>query len=896
MSRRLDDAPESPTHGIQHDATHSAATHPFLQHVNPQLGQLLEQLRLDKRYVWGRGATLCDAEGRRYLDAVAAFGALPFGHNPDEIWDALESVRRRGEPNLVQPSLLDAAGELAQRLVDRAPAGLHRCVFANSGAEAVEAALKMCRLATGRTKVVAARRGFHGKTLGALAVTGNPEYREGCATDDANTLFVDFGDAAGLRSMLERHKGEVACVLLEPIQGEGGVHGADAAYWSSVRALCDQHGALLVADEIQTGLGRTGRFLACESWEAAPDVITLAKALGGGLAPIGAVLANDRAYNDAFAEKHSSTFAGNTLACRAGLATLDVLEKNGGRIIDEVRRNGAWLKRGLEKLQRSFPQLVTDVRGEGYLLGVEMQLERVRFPESLLAVASEQELLAPLVASYLLNVEGVRVAPTLNGKSTVRIEPPLNFTRADCVRLLAALHRTLLAFQTGDTGHVLGRIFGEPIRRSRPSRGATRLDIRPGAGERKFAFLLHPTEAASFADFDPSLRRLSPETLDAVIGRTGGLMEPFLMSTARVRSRTGESIVGDFIAIPRTAAQLLDLPKADAVHEVRKALHLAKQRGAQMVGLGAFTSVVTRGGRALADEGLPLTSGNSFTAVASADAIELALRMRGDSLDNGLHLSVIGATGSIGRALAMLLAGRVGRISLIGNPRGDEEIVASRLQTVAEDICQEMAKQLERGERFAPGSLGWRLKHEAPSSRRTHKALQSAVARWRRLGLLQCHRDAKRAVQSSDIVVAATNAVDAIVPHHAFKRGALVCDLAQPRNISRETAARRPDVQVIDGGVIAAPGRPRLGGFGLGEGEMFACMAETMLLTLAGEQRHASLGPDLKPTMLRFLRDSAEEHGFEVAQLKSFGRPWQPTPAPLPVEFRDASDTSLAFS
>ena len=781
------------TQVLHHDQTVAAdAPHPFARWINPHLGRLLGQLKLDKRYVWGRGSTLCDDQGQRYLDAIAAFGAAPFGHNPEEVWEAIVSVQRRGEPNLVQPSLLEAAGELAARLVGLAPTGLQHVTLANSGAEAVEAALIMCRLATGRRKVVAAAGGFHRKTLGALAVTQNLAYRDGCGTDDQNTVFVPYGDAAGLREALEAHSGDVAALILEPIQGEGGVHQATLAYWSEVRRLCDRHDVLLVLDEVQTGLGRTGHWFACQTLNITPDVITLAKALGGGLAPIGAVLSNHRAYTDRFAEKHSLTFAGNTLACRAALAALAIIDKGNQQLLRDVQRNGAWLKRGLQKLQRSFPELIAEVRGEGYLLGLELRMNRLRLPESLLAVAAEQEWLAPLVASYLLNVEGVRVAPTWNGKNVLRIEPALTFTRQECFQLLTALQRTMLAFRDGNTARVLGRIFGDATRLPKTPRAVTRLDIQPVAGEAKFAFLMHPMDAASFADFDPTLAGLSGASLQRVVERTAGLLDPFVLSTARVRSLTGKSVVGDFIAICRTAADLQSMPRHEALHEVRKGVRLAAARGAQLVGLGAFTSVVTRGGKALAEETTPLTSGNSFTAVASAEAVRLAMKQRDQPLSASCQLAIAGATGSVGRAVAMLLAGDVGRLCLIGNPQGDQALVLERLRSVALSVCRELARQATTGRRFAFATLGWRLLQETANQPWNEQRFRALIERWQEIGVLRFTQDMPAVLPACDVLVTATNAVNDIVEPAWLKRQALICDLRNPGTSAVHSPRRDP--------------------------------------------------------------------------------------------------------
>jgi acetylornithine/succinyldiaminopimelate/putrescine aminotransferase len=416
---------------------------------------------LDKRFVRGEGCELIDDEGRRYLDCIASYGALPFGFNPPEIWHSLMEVQRSGEPSFVQPSLLDPAGELAERLLTLAPANLRYVTFANSGAEAVEAAIKLARVATGRLGILSTGNSFHGKTLGALSATGNAHYQDDFGAPADAFYTIPFGDAEALRHELRARPGYYAAFLIEPIQGQGGVVVPPPGYLRLVREICTKAGALLVLDEIQSGLGRTGTMFACEVEGVQPDVITLAKALGGGLMPIGAVLSSAEAFTETFALRHSSTFAANALACRAGLATLQMLTRNNCALVRQVARNGARLMERLRALQRQFPGLIAEVRGRGLLLGVRFNGGRHLWPEGLLGVSVEQGLFTPLFASYMLNVEKVRVAPTLNGKEVIRLEPALTITWSQCERLLHALERALTMFATGDTGRILASIRGE---------------------------------------------------------------------------------------------------------------------------------------------------------------------------------------------------------------------------------------------------------------------------------------------------------------------------------------------------------------------------------------------------------------------------------------------------
>ncbi len=851
--------------------------HPYARFVNPHLSQLLQTLKLDKEYVQGQGCQLFDRRGRVYLDCISAYGALPFGFNPEEIWSALLQVRAKSEPSLVQPSMLDAAGELAQRLIELAPGDLQYVTFANSGAEAIEAALKMCRIATGRSLIVSTHNSFHGKTLGALAATGNEAYQAGFATPVDQCVYVPFGDLDALKTLLSERRKEIAAVILEPVQGEGGIVVPPDGYLRGVRALCDRYNILLIFDEIQSGLGRTGDLFACDSEQVAPDVMTLAKALGGGLMPLGAVLANAKAYSEAFALKHSSTFAGNTLACRAGLAALECLTRNHRELLDQVRENGTRLKAGLKQLAERYPHVICDVRGRGYMLGLVFGVVRNTWPESLLSIAAEQSLFTPIFASYLLNVEGIRVAPTLNGKAVVRIEPALTFSWNECQRLLQGLERALKAFETGHTGQIFSSILAERAITLSPAETQS-IDPRgtcPQRGERRFAFLLHPLDLHSVAQFDPALAMTSESVLKEISERVPQVVSPFVLSTGRVQSPTGETAYGEFIVVPQTAEQLAAMPRSAATATVQAAVDLARERGAQMIGLGAFTSVVTGGGRLLDSGPIAMTTGNCFTAVACVQSIRKALIELDTELGQDTSVAVVGATGAIGRAMALLLSENVGRMVLIGNPDSHRDQVRKRLLDVAQSIGAHLQSLANKGRRFTPGTLAhrWLGLHQQQLKANAEASNPNAVVeQLEAKDYLVLTQDLNE-VPTCDVVVTATSATNALLTSDDLRTGAVVCDMSRPWNVSREIAKERSDVLVIDGGLISVPGSPELGRIGLDRGHAFSCMAETMMLTLAGHFESTGIGTDLNVESLQLVKQLAQEHGFEIAQLKSFGKP-----------------------
>ncbi|HXF81474.1 MAG TPA: aspartate aminotransferase family protein, partial [bacterium] len=313
--------------------------------------------------------------------------------------------------------------ELAALLAQITPGDLQFTFFANSGAEANEGALKLARLATGRPNFVAAINAFHGKTFGALSASGREMYRRPFEPLVPGFTHVPFGDLAALERAVDRH---TAAVILEPIQGEGGVIVPPDDYLPGARAICDQAGALLILDEVQTGLGRTGRMFACEHWGVVPDLITMAKALGGGIVPIGAITGRPHVWKPLEQNPylHSSTFGGNPLACAAGVATIQVILEE--RLPERAAELGPYLLEGLRALQRRHPGMVRDVRGKGLLVGLEF---------------IDPDVVLLITADAL--ERGLIVFYSLNKPECFRIAPPLTVSRAEIDRALEILDQSI---------------------------------------------------------------------------------------------------------------------------------------------------------------------------------------------------------------------------------------------------------------------------------------------------------------------------------------------------------------------------------------------------------------------------------------------------------------------
>jgi acetylornithine/succinyldiaminopimelate/putrescine aminotransferase/predicted amino acid dehydrogenase len=856
--------------------------------VNPFLSDLLERLCVDKCFVRGHGSLLYDAEGTAYVDAVSGYGSVPFGHNPDCIWQALRAVEASGEPAMVQPSLLAGAGELAAALLRVAPPGLAYVSFASSGTEAVEAAIKACRLATGRLGILATENGFHGKTLGALSATGRDQYQTGTGAPADGFSRIPYGDADALEAAFERRAAQTAAFIVEPIQGEGGVVTPPPGYLQLARRLCDRYGVLLIVDEIQTGLGRTGELFACRSEGVTPDVLTLAKALGGGLLPVSACLLSERAYSKAFARKHSSTFGGNALGMRVGLAVLEHLTAIYEALLDQVRRRANQLQRGLGALQRDFPNVIREVRGRGLMLGVELASPREgvrRGHGALLTFLEEADGLAPIAASYLLNVKLVRVAPTLNGGNVLRVQPPLTVSREECETIIEAFRQLASVLSEGRSDELIEHLLRdlaeeeeEEVHTGVFSLKETRRPLDAEEQEGRFAFIVHLLDSRSYSDFDASLSRFGVRQLTTFSNKFEELAQPFALSRVRVESATGQVAVGDFIAIPKTAEQLLRLSPREALEDVAGAVCVAKERGAKIVGLGGYTSVVTQSLRPLLKLGVPLTTGNSYTVVSAVDAAVEAARLTGRALGQ-TRAAIVGGGGSIGSALAGLLAERVLELSLVTR-ESDARAMRSRFAVVLARMVRHLAQRRLGGAEYRSGSLAHALSELPCAEQLAQLEGRLVLSPDAEANLLKQSSqlpirwttDLPGTVATCDLVFLVTSSPDELVKSHMVRPGTVICDLSRPPNVGPELAARA-DVLVIDGGIVEVPGKPDLGWhFGCPPGVAFACMAETMMLALEHRYEHTSLGRDLQEDTLEALRNYATKHGFKLAEMRSHGR------------------------
>ncbi|HHX77447.1 MAG TPA: aspartate aminotransferase family protein [Firmicutes bacterium] len=413
----------------------------YKQHVNPGLATLMTLMDFDKIYVKARGTRVWDKEGNCYLDFLGGYGSLNLGHNHPAVIEAVESVREM--PNLLQAAISPLAGALARNLALFTEAGLNNTFFCNSGAEAVEGALKLARIVTGRTKIVTTEGSFHGKTMGALSVTGRTKYQQWFKPLLAGIVTVPYGDAGALEETLAA--GDCAAFIVEPVQGEGGIIIPPAGYLAKARERCSAYGTMLIIDEIQTGFGRTGRNFAYQEEGVKPDILCLAKSLGGGIMPVGAFMTTEKLWKKAYGSLdkcllHTSTFGGNARAMAAGIKTLEIIVKED--LAAKAAEKGAYLLNRLKDLQQKY-RLIKAVRGKGLLIGVEFESGGglMNTLSGGMLNKFSQEYMGALVAGELLNRYRIITAYTLNNPNVIRLEPPLTVSYEELDTVIDGLEK-----------------------------------------------------------------------------------------------------------------------------------------------------------------------------------------------------------------------------------------------------------------------------------------------------------------------------------------------------------------------------------------------------------------------------------------------------------------------
>lgn len=363
----------------------------------------------------GLGTRVWDINNKEYIDCMGGYGVALVGHRNPRVVNAIKA--QLDKIITVHSSLYNKTREeFLENLIHLAPKKLSQVHLGNSGTEAVEAAIKFARKFTGKSGMIAMNGSYHGKSMGALSITFNPKYRKAFMPLVEKVTFSPFGDIETLRTKIDK---DTSFIIMEPVQGEGGIHPAPAGFLQEVRKLCDENGILLIFDEIQAGLGRTGKMWACDHWNTAPDIMCLAKGIAGGV-PMSATLVRPDILAAMSKGEHSSTFGGNPLSCAAGTATLKALTEDG--LVDNAARVGKIFRDGLEKLKDKH-SIIREIRGIGLMIGIEMKFE---------------------VKDILMDGIAEGVLLLYSGRNIIRLLPPLVLSEQDITKVLEVLDRLMV--------------------------------------------------------------------------------------------------------------------------------------------------------------------------------------------------------------------------------------------------------------------------------------------------------------------------------------------------------------------------------------------------------------------------------------------------------------------
>ena len=867
---------------------------------NPTRKYLLAQCGLGAQFVRGSGHFLYDANGQQYLDFLSQYGVASLGHNHPELVEALTEWAQSGQPQMIQPFTGEATEQLAETLRDVTPGDLGCTVFTNSGAEAAEAAIKLARARTGRPTILSTIGGFHGKTLGALSATGNPVYQALFNAPAPGFDYVPYGDLDVLAEKLHADGDHIAAFMVEPVQGEGGMVPAPDGYLAGVVDVCRSAGVLTVFDEVQTGLGRTGTLFAAEAAGVAPDIMLLGKALGGALMPIAACICTPKAWDHGFGMLHSSTFAGNQLACAVGLRVIDLLLRDDQRMVAHVANMGEYLLGRLRELAQHHPQVIKEARGRGLMAGLEFH----RFDGEgsfAMGFASRAGLLTILLSGYLLQSHRIVTAAVFNDAHFLRLEPPFTVDTDEIDRAINAIATICQGVEDGEVQELFRHLTDVPqtprpdgLYVSAASDMRERHEPTSQSGTHTFAFMGHYIDESDYVRVDPAFAKYSPERLARWRQWVAQVGPGILDHVEALRSASGETVDGWLLAVPMLPMQLLELGRKEMIALFQRTIDMAKRRGAKILGLGGFNSVITRGGQRVVGKGIAVTTGNTLSSVMAADGIRKAAAERGVDLSTA-HVAAIGATGAIGRLASLLLAPEVGRLTLIGNSLSPD--APQRCRAVAGDVYRHLLGHLvDGGGQAGAGGAAQQSVAEAvrAEAARHHGDTEDALARWIHQHLPPDHPDrtvrltammeemlveAGRetlvrhtcdlagTVDDADIILLATSSDQALIHPEHLKPNAIVCDVARPSNVAADLPQQRPDVLIFEGGLVQLPHPVNFGGEFqiLPEGTTLGCLAETILLALEGDFSDHSIGQRLDVAEAEYLACLASKHGFVAA-------------------------------
>ncbi|MBG90851.1 MAG: aminotransferase III, partial [Actinobacteria bacterium] len=649
--------------------------------LNTDRKRILKVLNMQKEIIKAKGPYLYDANGSKYLDFTSQYGVHLFGHNPDFLWNELTKLKHESPPNMIQPLENQASNQLADLLIQITPGDMSHVTLTNSGSETVEVAIKMARSRKKKFKILSTTNSYHGKTLGAVLATGNSSYRDAFHPKDPYFQHIPFNDIDTLEEHLSSN--DIAAFIVEPIQGEGGINVPADNYLKSCQELCNKYNTLFIVDEIQTGLGRTGDLFACQQQQVEPDIILLSKSLGGGLVPIGACICNKKAWTVEFGIKHSSTFSNNHISSTIALSTINHLLNNPDILLN-VQKNGKYLSEQLRKLTLTYPSVFHQNSGRGLLQGIKVhpwKCEDSYFPFTM----NNLGLSVPLISSFLLNQHGILTAPTLTSHHTLRLQPNLLIKQSQIERLICGLNDLGDIISKKQFSKLISTAAQIPLaphstktKHTTPPTLPIKISTEKKLGT--FSFFIHPTTEDDLIDGLPS-NTLCPLDTDSK-----NKLQQWMSSLKDIQkdacpvyylpylpSKKGGYVDGWLISSFLTPKEMIQLPRKEKLNLLSSYIDHAKAVNADIIGLGAFTSVISRSGTLIEHCDIPITTGNSFTALTCTKSVKLTCNQLDRNLSKS-SVAIVGAKGSVGRLAALDISQNCKSLFLIGNPENKNAI------------------------------------------------------------------------------------------------------------------------------------------------------------------------------------------------------------------------------
>ncbi len=853
--------------------------------LNLERANLLSLINFNKNIIRAKGSYLYVNKDERYLDFTSQYGAVPFGHNPYFLWQEIISYYSKSSGIMIQPFQSKKSVMLAEELIRLAPGDMKHVTFGCTGAEAVEISFKMAASKTGRTKILSTNNSFHGKTMGAALATGNQYYSEIFYPPHENFSHVPFNDYEQLEKALSTKL--FSAFIIEPIQGEGGMVEASKGYLKHCENLCNKYGTLLIVDEIQTGLGRTGTLFSCEKENIKPDILLVAKALSGGIFPISACIANERSWSSEFSKRHSSTFANNDLACSIAFKVLQKI--TGDRsVLSNINIIGSYLKESLIMLVKDFPGVFKKTSGQGLMQGISL----MPWEESesyLICSAGESGYSVPIVSSYLLNEHKIFTVPTLNASDVLRIQPNYMVTKQEVDQLIFALRDVGRLIRNDSFEGIIRSTIGLPPIQSEKNniRRVLKNNYPSPKGSKlgTFAFLIHPTSTRDIVESMPngSIAYTKGEA-NRIVEWSNQLKSINSLASAACHipafpSKDSGYIEGWFISCPLLPQELIRLSKLKKMELLQSYIEVAKEKGANVIGLGAYTSIISRSGTSIADCGIPITTGNSYTALTVTNSIRKICDQKDRKL-GGQHLAVVGASGSVGRLAALDLGPECARISLIGNIKNKSN--TTKLESVAGELLIEiftgghsekrvpLQKELELGGITKKFITGLTQAGNSVSPRDVYLKAQREFFLNKKIDCtfpIEPTNDIKNQLIKCNVVITATSNGEAFLSSELFAPNAIVCDAARPSDLKDQVKGLREDVTIYEGGLVDLPEKIRLGGANLVDlptGVSLACLSEAMILTMEQVGTNFSLGGTSTLKEAREIYQWGSQHGFST--------------------------------